>query len=121
MVESQIGANIMVQIDDVLEYINNYYEAALARPEMYATHPQGLEDILVSLEQLRFYILTGETQPSELPYFKFLEAEGFDVANYVTRKLESIKNESELFHLFCLFFRKYLTSDFGSYANSGRK
>ena len=91
--------------EETVEYIDHWIANSLDRPEMYASSPIALEEMVSLLESLRSFIL--EQEPSEpwrlpSPYSAYLVAQGYGSGCFTS------KNESHGFEGLVAFLRQYL-------------
>ena len=76
----------MKSFEDVIRFVDEMFLNMLERPQMYASSPEALEDVLMTLEKLRGFILgDGLDKPSA--YTKFLLAHGFGVAKLTGQEI----------------------------------
>jgi hypothetical protein len=98
---------------EILEYIDTFYRRALARPSMFASTPQSLEEKLSTLERLRQFILSdGQTpDPATDPYSDFLLAKGYGVSQFTTSYYphHTLSDHDQMvFHDFCEFWKSFI-------------
>lgn len=104
----------MVTSDDVIQYIDCRIGYILDRPQMYAPSPESLETLLMELEDLREFILTGLNY-SERPlskYNEYLRQRGFESRTFTSNSSSMPPDEDERFRFreFCSFWQEYLDS-----------
>jgi hypothetical protein len=97
-----------------LQWMDNYYEGVLEHPEMYASSPSGLEDVINALESIRHKILSTDTTRTLNPYQEFLLEKGFGSASFTYRMINEFNNgnlsELTLFTKYATFLHDYLAS-----------
>jgi len=67
----------MMQSSDVLERIDEMYEWWMERPHIYASTPRSLEEVFMVLDEIRWFILTGEPPPTNRRISSSLETRAF--------------------------------------------
>ena len=107
--------NYVSQLDSkALQWIDNYYEGVLEHPEMYASSPSGLEDVVSALESIRHKVLSTNETHTLNRYRNFLLQKGFGSASFtyrmVTEGTIAKSRESVLFTQYATFLHEYLAS-----------
>ena len=99
---------------NALQWMDNYYQGVLEHPEMYASSPSALEDVVDALESIRHKILPNNTTRTLNPYQEFLLEKGFGSASFTYRMINEFNNgnlsESRLFTKYATFLHDYLVS-----------
>jgi len=97
-----------------LDWIDNYYLEIVKCPEMYASSPSALEDIVWVLESLRHDLLTGKPTGSPTPYQNYLAAQGFHAASFTASAVQTSAEPEPACHVsfadYVAFLRRYLSS-----------
>jgi hypothetical protein len=107
--------NHVSRLDSIaLQWIDNYYHGVLEHPEMYASSPMGLEDVINAIESMRHSILSSNTTRTLNPYQEFLLEKGFGSASFTYRMTHGVedtkRHESVLFAKYAAFLHEYLAS-----------
>jgi hypothetical protein len=94
--------------EEIVEHIDHWIAHAMDRPEMYASTPRALEEMVLLLEDLRSFI--REDSPfgpwgCSSSYKSYLVAQGFGAASFSSRRADC--NFKKLVH----FLRQYLISE----------
>ena len=78
----------MVSSTDIITYIEERYADICERPHMHALDPESLEEVLVSLDDIREFALTGLpcSSPIRRRYASFLRKVNCGSASYIARR-----------------------------------
>lgn len=102
---------------DVLDYIEQWYQYWLDRPEMYAANPGEMEAMFIVLETIREFVIQPDVEhvgPGTIGYPTYCKEHGLGAALFTTRdrggKWSAPHADREDFEPFCAFMKGYLTS-----------
>jgi hypothetical protein len=99
--------------DEILKYIDDFYNHALERPFMYASSPQSLEETLITLEKLREFIVSDRPDQctEKTGYEAFLLNQGYGVSQFTSNYYPSrslTDHDKRVFRDLSDFWKKYL-------------
>ncbi len=106
--------NNMRTIADVKRYIDSGLLNALDRPDMYASSPECLEQLLSLQDRMRLEIIGLDRYQHEFGYTAYLMSQGYGAANFCYRQCESGESitKAELFARLVQFWREYFRSEY---------
>lgn len=106
------GAQFMLDLNQILGYIDEYYRAIASRPRMYIGHPEAYENVVIAIEQLRDETLILKRGMGT--YQSYLESHGFGSADFTFRYKEShggsIVDSDDFYKSYSLFLMTYIDS-----------
>ena len=81
---------------------------------MYAATPEALEEKLVTMEDLREFVITGEAEyTARFGYSGFLVSEGYGAAIFTTASTyDEIQSKQDPFEAVAEFWQRFLCSRF---------
>lgn len=105
----------MITSDQILSYVDERIDCILARPQMFASSPEGMEDVLITLDDLTQFVRSEGKQPKSHTsgYRAFLEARGFESASFCSRHRPGRRLEDDdmlLFSRLADFWQEYRKS-----------
>lgn len=105
----------MIDSETVVRYIESRYSDICERPQMYAMDPESLEEVLIALEDVREFLLSGlpVSAPGRGRYFAFLAKTVEGAATYVARRRYDCGgtiDKSTLFQELCTHWNRFRQS-----------
>lgn len=103
------------ELKEVINTLDAWLANMVERPQMFASSPEAIEDILLLLDRIRFLIAGVEagTPPYASGYSAFLQSKGFEAATFCARRrTRPLTDEDQaLFSELRVFVKEYLQSD----------